>query len=119
MPIIEQKVETAVNRSFRVEQVVGMFDIVLKGKLSEEFAAEVPDTSEDWQIGAIIGPSGSGKTTIARAAFGTEDLFEFFLSPYDKMPGSERLYRLAMDLVELAQKTTGSAHTACFDETPF
>jgi len=31
---------------------------------------------------------------------GTERLFEFLLSPYDKLPTREEIYRKAMDLVE-------------------
>jgi len=31
---------------------------------------------------------------------GTERLFDFLFSPYDKMPGREELYRRAMDRVE-------------------
>ena len=39
-------------------------------KATERFHAEVPDESENWQIGLIVGPSGSGKSTIAGRAFG-------------------------------------------------
>ena len=47
-----------------------MFDVSLEKKLTTSFAVDVPDVSEDWQVGVIVGPSGSGKSTIAREAFG-------------------------------------------------
>lgn len=59
-----------VHRSFRVEQLAGMFDVSLEAKLSERFAVELPGPEEDWTIGLVVGPSGSGKSTIARQAFG-------------------------------------------------
>jgi len=31
---------------------------------------------------------------------GTEELFEFLLGPYDRMPAAERIYQEAMDFVE-------------------
>lgn len=59
-----------IHRSFRVEQVAGMFDVPLEEKSSQRFDVELPDRDEPWEIGLIVGPSGSGKTTIARQAFG-------------------------------------------------
>ena len=62
-------VECPVFRSFRVDQVRGMFDLHPEEKARSEFTVEVPAADEDWQIGLIVGPSGSGKSTIARHAF--------------------------------------------------
>ena len=70
MPIITVKLQTPVRRTFRVEQVAGMFDVPLEQKVRHELIAEVPGLEEKWTIGAIVGPSGSGKTTLAKAAFG-------------------------------------------------
>lgn len=70
MPRVDAVVACPVHRSFRVEQVAGMFDVPLSERSSETFAVEVPDVDEDWQIGLICGPSGSGKSTIAKRAFG-------------------------------------------------
>ena len=70
MPLVTVKLETAVRRTFRVEQVAGMFDVPIEQRLKHELTAEVPGLDEPWTIGAIVGPSGSGKTTLARAAFG-------------------------------------------------
>jgi energy-coupling factor transporter ATP-binding protein EcfA2 len=63
-------VESPIRDSFRVRQVAGMFDLPASDRCAETFDAELPDASEEWDIGVIVGPSGSGKTTIARAAFG-------------------------------------------------
>jgi GNAT superfamily N-acetyltransferase len=46
-----------------------MFDVPLTERTTERFRVELPDASEDWQIGLIVGPSGSGKSTVARRAF--------------------------------------------------
>lgn len=70
MPTLNVVVECPVHRSFRVDQLAGMFDVSLEKKLSEKFSVEIPAEHEDWRIGVIVGPSGSGKTTIARRVFG-------------------------------------------------
>lgn len=51
---------------------------------------------------------------------GTERLWDFLLSPYDKMPPAEELYRKAIDRAELieADKTT-STSTSTVTSTPF
>ncbi len=72
MPTIDVTVSCPVYDSFRVQQVAGMFDVPLAEKATERFQVDVPDASEDWQIGLIVGPSGSGKSTIARHAFATD-----------------------------------------------
>jgi len=63
-------VSSPINRTFRVDQIAGMFDLKLELKATAEFHVEVPGQEEEWQIGAIVGPSGSGKSTVARHAFG-------------------------------------------------
>lgn len=61
-----------VAKSFRVEQAAGMFDLQIEKKSRFEIAAELPDLTEEWQVGAIVGPSGSGKSTLATAAWGKQ-----------------------------------------------
>src|SRR5437764_3612475 len=70
MTTIAVQLDTPIRRSFRVEQIAGMFDVPIEERLKHELTAEVPGLDEPWTIGAIVGPSGSGKTTLARAAFG-------------------------------------------------
>jgi hypothetical protein len=68
MPSLDVVVTCPVHDSFRVQQVAGMFDVPLAERATERFQVELPDASEDWQIGLIVGPSGSGKSTVARKA---------------------------------------------------
>ncbi len=72
MPTVDAVVECPVHRSFRVDQLAGMFDVELEEKLGESFKIEIPARDEDWQVGVIVGPSGSGKSTIARKVFGSD-----------------------------------------------
>jgi len=72
VPRVDVLGECPIVRSFRVDQVAGMFDLELAEKARVEFSAELPAADEDWRIGAIVGPSGSGKSSIARAAFGRQ-----------------------------------------------
>lgn len=67
---VEITVRSPIAESFRVAQVRGMFDLPAAEESAESFAAELPDLSQPWRIGAIVGPSGSGKSTLARAAYG-------------------------------------------------
>jgi len=43
---------------------------------------------------------------------GTERLFDFLLSPYDRMPSAEEMYRRAMDRVEFEITTSEPVETA-------
>ena len=70
MSTIDVQLSCRVHDSFRVQQVIGMFDLPCCERLSERFIVELPDESEEWQIGMIVGPSGSGKTSVARHAYG-------------------------------------------------
>ena len=83
MPTLDVVVSCPVNRTFKVEQVAGMFDVPLEEKVREEFSVELPGPRENWEIGCIVGPSGSGKSTIARAAF-SKNLFTAGEWPADK-----------------------------------
>jgi len=68
--VVEVVLETPLDRSFRVMQVAGMFDLPLEKVTRERIAVEIPQQTEDWQLGLIVGPSGSGKSTLARLLFG-------------------------------------------------
>ena len=69
------EVHTEVERTGRVRQVEGMFDVPPAERA--ELSWEIPDglvalargedhDTPEWSIGLVVGPSGSGKTTIAR-----------------------------------------------------
>jgi GNAT superfamily N-acetyltransferase len=70
MPTIEATVACAIQDSFRVQQVAGMFGLTVGEHAKERFEVDVPGEDENWQIGLIVGPSGSGKSTVACRAFG-------------------------------------------------
>jgi GNAT superfamily N-acetyltransferase len=70
MPRCTVSVNTPIRDSFRVRQLIGMFDLPERKTWGETFTAEFPGLDEEWTIGCIVGPSGSGKSTLARAAFG-------------------------------------------------
>lgn len=63
-------VETVIDRTERVRQIEGMFDVPAAKKSAREWTCRLPlDDPEhaDWSIGLVVGASGSGKTTLARA----------------------------------------------------
>lgn len=66
MAKVECEVSCQVPRSFRVDQVAGMFDVELAERSRRSWSIELPDLEDGWTIGAIVGPSGSGKSCIAR-----------------------------------------------------
>lgn len=60
-----------VQRTPKVMQIEGMFDIQSSATSETVIADNIPDLSnKEWNIGLIIGASGSGKSTIARKHFG-------------------------------------------------
>lgn len=69
--------ETTIEKTGRVMQVAGIFDLDLQAKSKEEWDVSL-DLPNDWQIGLIVGPSGSGKSTILNELFG-----DFVSSGYD------------------------------------
>ncbi len=61
--------ETKIDRTPRVLQMEGMFDVPVSttSKIEWDVALDLP---KRWNIGVIVGPSGSGKSTVARELFG-------------------------------------------------
>ncbi len=66
---IKTTVSCPIDKTFLVSKAAGMFDLDVGKKSTETFEVELPDVSDDWQIGAIVGPSGSGKSSVAREAY--------------------------------------------------
>ena len=61
--------ESAVQDSFRVAQVCGMFDVPPGEAIRHEWRVSLPVAEQPWHVGLIVGSSGSGKSTIAREVF--------------------------------------------------
>lgn len=67
------RLESFIERTARVMQLEGMFDLEPTEKSITEIPLNIPDlTTRDWNIGLIVGPSGAGKSTIAREMFADE-----------------------------------------------
>ena len=63
--------------SFRVNSVIGSFDLQITDGINERFSGNIPIENSDWKIGVIFGASGTGKTTIAREIMGDD----YFIAP--------------------------------------
>lgn len=70
MPRVDLTLEVDVERTPRVAQVEGIFDMPEKKRTAVDFHFDVPIEEKDWRIGLIVGPSGGGKTSVARHLFG-------------------------------------------------
>lgn len=76
-------------KTFRVESVIGTFDLQ-SDHAEEHFEGDI-NLPEQWNIGLIVGRSGSGKSTIARELFGdyiVENMEYTHSSILDDMPKS-------------------------------
>lgn len=62
--------------SYRAARVKSLFNVE-KG-CDWYHVAELPDVSEDWQIGLIVGPSGSGKTSIGSKIFPDSGIYDLY-----------------------------------------
>ena len=47
MPLITVQLDTAVRRSFRVEQIAGMFDVPIEERMRHALTADVPGLKAD------------------------------------------------------------------------
>lgn len=69
MPHFDIIKKTAVTDTYRVQAVIGAFDLD-NADLDEHFVGDIDIEGKDWNVGLIVGGSGTGKTTIAREVFG-------------------------------------------------
>jgi len=60
---------TPVKKSYRVDSVIGIFDIPNMTEVKHEWDVSLPLENKKWNIGLIVGNSGSGKTVIASEIF--------------------------------------------------
>lgn len=81
MPSISIVKETKIERTPRVMQVEGIFDLPITERSGEKWDVHL-DLPEQWNVGLIVGPSGSGKTTIAREMFGDHLVREWEWAPH-------------------------------------
>lgn len=75
--------EAPIERTPRVLQLSGLFDLPPEEKSRVELDMELPLEERDWNIGLIVGPSGSGKTSLAREVWG-DSVVAGFDWPADK-----------------------------------
>lgn len=85
MPSLDLVKSSRVAKSFRVRQVIGMFDVPDKTSIEHRWHVEMPLDEQPWTIGLIVGPSGAGKSVIAREMFPDAlRVEEPFTWPHDK-----------------------------------
>lgn len=70
MPCLELVRETVVQRTPRVLQLEGLFDVAPSPVSKVSWNINLPIDDIPWNVGVIVGPSGSGKSTLAQEAFG-------------------------------------------------
>lgn len=61
---------TAIERTARVIQLEGAFDLPGDKVSTRRWDLDVPLEDRPWNVGLIVGPSGAGKSTCARELFG-------------------------------------------------
>jgi len=69
MPSLKFVNSSEIERTARVAQLEGLFDITPNTKSVVSYDIEIPIETFDWNVGVIVGPSGSGKTSIAKQLF--------------------------------------------------
>jgi len=76
MPTFDIVKEIKADKTFRVQSVIGQFD--LKNEhIKENFKGNIDIENKKWNIGAIVGSSGTGKSTIAKKLFGNQLIQNF------------------------------------------
>ncbi|MCB9603347.1 MAG: GNAT family N-acetyltransferase [Sandaracinus sp.] len=70
MPRVQLSLSVDIERTPRVVQLEGIFDVPEAKRRTVDFDFDVPIEERDWQIGLIVGPSGAGKSVCARHLFG-------------------------------------------------
>lgn len=66
MPSVSIVNEVEINRTPRLMQLEGQFDLPVNKTSRFEMTADLPLDDQPWQIGLITGASGSGKSTLAK-----------------------------------------------------
>lgn len=71
MPRFDCVKSSPVERTPRVRQLEGMFDLPATRVSTVRWSGSLPIEEREWNIGLIVGPSGCGKSTLARELFGS------------------------------------------------
>jgi ABC-type ATPase with predicted acetyltransferase domain len=66
---VEIEVKSKIERTPRVMQMEGMFDVPRAAASELRWTADLPIEDRPWNVGLILGPSGCGKSTLARRLF--------------------------------------------------
>ena len=69
MPVVNLSVSVPVEKTARVLQLAGLFDVPPTERSERTWSVNLPLDEAPWQIGLVVGASGSGKSTLAREAF--------------------------------------------------
>jgi ABC-type Mn2+/Zn2+ transport system ATPase subunit len=99
MPHFDIIRECKPEKTFRVESVMGTFDLQTE-HIKEHFVGNI-EPPEKWNVGLIVGRSGSGKTTIARELFGAKVIEKYNYtheSILDDMPKSATMQEITAAL---------------------
>ena len=81
MPQFDFVVSTPIQRTPRVMQLEGLFELPPSQKSELRWVGNLPLDEQPWSIGMIVGPSGAGKSTLARQLFEKELIGGFVWSP--------------------------------------
>jgi len=76
MPAFDIIKENIVDKTFRVQSVIGQFDLKDE-QTKDHFSGKIEIEDKQWNIGVIIGASGTGKSTIAKELFKNELITKF------------------------------------------
>ena len=77
MPRLDLVAASRLERTSRVKQLEGMFDVPATDKLTHRWQGDVPVEKRDWNVGLIVGPSGCGKSQVMRKLFGEIEPFKW------------------------------------------
>jgi ABC-type lipoprotein export system ATPase subunit/GNAT superfamily N-acetyltransferase len=83
MPSASVLVASDVQRTARVMQMEGMFDVPPSKRAELRWDVNLPIDDRSWNVGLIVGPSGSGKSTVARSLWPAE-MAQAYAWPDDK-----------------------------------
>lgn len=72
---VDISLSTPIQRTGRVRQLEGIFDVPPSERSELTWRMELPIEDRSWSIGAIVGPSGSGKSTVLRHVWHEPTLF--------------------------------------------